>query len=464
MLLPRSIEDFVAADDPVRFVAQVVASLDLASLELVDADPSEAGAPAYSVEMLLSVWLYGYMRRIRSTRQLEVACRERLPLMWLTGMKQPDHNTLWRFFRANRAALREVFAKIVMLARMNGMVSMVVHALDGTKIQALSSTETALHRESLREMLNKARAAIEEIEASVERVNELEEGDTKLPARLASENARKQQIEKQLAQLDVAEADHLHPREPEARTMGVRSVGTKLAFNAQAVADDGQLIVAQDVGNSASDMGELVPMVEQAERVTGEKPEHTLVDGGYVSASELKAADEKGIDVVVPNGALENAEARPANPFDKTHFTFDRERDGYLCPLGQFLPLERLTRNKAGAAEKAVYRCSNGECPSRTACSKDPKGRTVRRSPDDAAIAKQRARQQDPQLAALYSKRKTIIEPVFGQIKANDGFRRFTMRSLASARAQWSLICCAHNLRKMHRLWLALGATALKAA
>jgi transposase len=464
MLLPPSVEDFVAKDDPVRFVAQVVASMDLAALNLVDADPSAAGAPAYSVRVLLSVWLYGYLRRIRSTRQLEVACRERLPLMWITGRTQPDHNTLWRFFRRNRKAIREVFAKVVLLARINGMVSMVVHALDGTKLQAASSMEKSLHRDDLSRMLAKIRAAIQEIETKIEEAHATDEGDEKLPAQLVDEKARKQRIEEQLAQLDEAETNHLSPLEPDARPMGIRGTNTKLAFNAQTVVDDQQLIVAQTVGNNASDVAELMPMVMEAKETTGSHPEHTLVDGGYVSARNLKAVHDKGVDLVVPDRALENGEAHPDNPFDKTHFTYDRERDGYLCPLGQFLPLERLTRDKAGSAEKAVYRCPRGDCPSRTACTKDPMGRTVRRSPDDAAIAKQRAKQEDPRSRELYGMRQQIVEPVFGQIKQNDGFRRFTVRGLENVKTQWSLVCTAHNLRKMYRLWIAIGATQLRAA
>jgi transposase len=464
LLLPRSVDEFVPEDDQVRFVAEVVDALDLATLKLVDADPGTVGAPAYSVKMLLSIWLYGYMRRIRSTRQLEIACRERLPVLWLTGMKTPDHNTLWRFFNKNRVAIREVFAKVVMLARMNGMVSLLAHALDGTKLQAASSTEKALHRDELQKQLKEIRAGIEKIEKVILQTNAQEEGSTKLPEQLAERAARKATIEQQLATLDAAAADHVNQLEPDAKPMSIRGTRTKLGFNAQSVVDDQQMIVAQDVGNNASDVGELLPMLEQATQTLGERPEQTLVDGGYVSARTLKAADEKGHILVVPEKALVNAESRPENPFDKVHFRYDRDRDIFICPLGEILPLSRLTRDKVGAAEKAVYRCAKKDCPSRAACTKDPKGRTVRRSPDDEWVEKQRAKQNDPEVAALYSRRKTIVEPVFGQIKANDGFRRFTVRGLANARAQWSLVCTGHNLRKMFRVWLANGRCGLRAA
>ena len=137
-LLPPTLDDFLPRDHPARFVAAFVDGLDRdawAEMEIdIDGDP--LGAPAYHPWALLSVWLYGFMTGVRSSRKLEGACRDQIPYLWLTGWQHPDHNTLWRFYKAHRPAMRSLLKHTVRTAVEVGLVDLAVQALDGTKIAA----------------------------------------------------------------------------------------------------------------------------------------------------------------------------------------------------------------------------------------------------------------------------------------------------------------------------------------
>jgi len=147
-LLPPSVNDWVPVDHPARFIRDFVDALDLKELGFVIPEGMD-GRSAYASDLLLKVWLHGYFHKIRSTRGLEKACYDSISMVWLTGNEHPDHNTLWRFWRSNRHALKGVFRSSVKVAVKNEMVSLALQAVDGTKIAAQVSTARAVHRKEL---------------------------------------------------------------------------------------------------------------------------------------------------------------------------------------------------------------------------------------------------------------------------------------------------------------------------
>jgi len=137
-LLPPSVDELVSADHPDRFVAEFVDALDHDAWAQmgIDLDGDPLGAPAYHPRAPLSVWVYGFMTGVRSSRKLEAACREKLPYLRLTGCQTPDHITMWRFYAAHRAGMRQLFTRTVQMAHRLPLVTLAVQAVDGTKVDA----------------------------------------------------------------------------------------------------------------------------------------------------------------------------------------------------------------------------------------------------------------------------------------------------------------------------------------
>jgi transposase len=198
-LLPPSLDEWAPADHPVRFVRDFVDALDLSELGIPEPVADE-GRPPYGPDLLLKVWLFGYMERIRSTRALEKACRQVMPFLWLTGNLHPDHNTLWRFFNTHRKALPKLFKKLVKMAAEEQLIGFVLHALDGTKMTAASSTDEALHRKGLDEKLKQLDAFIASYMQEVSTRAEQDKGqDYAMPSAMADEETRRMRIRALLA-------------------------------------------------------------------------------------------------------------------------------------------------------------------------------------------------------------------------------------------------------------------------
>jgi transposase len=446
-LLPPALEDWVPCDHPARFIRDFVEQLNLGELGFHQR-AAEPGRPNYSSELLLSVWLYGYLEKIRSPRKLEQACRTHMPLLWLTGMHYPDHNTLWRFWKAHRKALKGVFAQSVKIARHLGMVGMVVHALDGTKIMARASSTGALHRTTLEELYAAIEASIAAMESAIEVEGGKPEVSSTLPESLHEAKQRRAAIQEALSLLDQQEQKHALPGEPEARMMMMHG-RTGWGYNAQAVVDEAHgIVVGTAVTNQPTDYEQLTPMLDTVEEIAGGHAATTVADAGYRSAEQEVQAYQRGRHVLLPE---HGRDADDGLPYHKSRFTYNAERDCYYCPQGKTLVYSRTIAARGNNAEARVYRCRECRlCPVRSDCTRDKNGRTIRCDIYEDFRQQQREVRAQPKAQALLKRRKAIVEPLFGHIKENLGFRRWTARGLENARAQWDMLCLAVNLQKIY--------------
>jgi transposase len=454
-LFPPHLEDWVPADHPARFLREFVDTLDLAGVGF-QVRTNEDGRPNYAADLLLQVWLYGYVNGIRSLRKLERACRENVGVMWLTGLHAPDHNTLWRFWRDNRAALRRMFKLVVQVAVRAKLVDVVLHAVDGTKVLAQGSKDRVRTREQVEEVLAHVDEAVEEVMAQIEAAAEQEQGPGyQLPEGWREQMLRREQLRELVVEMQTNERQTIHDLEREARFMKTRREGTALAYNAQTVVDSGGLIVAAEVVVDETDHQQLVPMLDQVRANVGQVADETVADAGYHTGEQLQQAEQREYGVVVSEQRHTGGKAQTNRAYESARFVYDSGRDCCICPQGKDLRFERTTVKGTGGADPVrLYRCQQfKQCPVRWQCSRDPKGRTVSLGRFHAAVTRQRTKRATPDKRALLKRRREIVEAPYGVIKEVMGFRRFTVAGLAQVRVQWSLICTAFNLRKLYCHW-----------
>lgn len=445
MLLAPSVEDWVGPKHPARFIREFVEAQELRELGLDTLDRSEGGT-AYDPGLLLSAWLYGYTRNIRSTRALENACREDMGFVWLTGNHQPDHNALWRFWHEHHKMIRGLFRQSVKVAMEMELIGLAVQALDGTKITAAASGRGGFNQSHLEKLLARLDEQIAERERQIAAAAEGGPGE-ELPSLVG----RREQLRAALARVKAGEAKHAHPLEPEAARMECDG-RNRFGYNAQAVVDaKAQIIVANDVSNAAHDSGQLVPMISEARaNGEGEAEPLTLADGGYAGGPQLVAAEQCGYAVLTPPPPNWRD---TSDPYHLAHFKHDARRKVVTCPQGNELPFKG-TRQKDGR-EVEIYR--NGaacrQCPVRDRCTKDRQGRAIYIAADHEAVVAAHRRWQHPQSPELYEMRAATVEPVFAQVKQQMGFRRWAFRGLEKVRSQWSMLAITWNLRVMLRHW-----------
>ena len=258
------------------------------------------GAPAYHPRALLCVWLYGFMTGVRSCRKLEAACRDQIPYLWLTGWQHPDHNTLWRFYKEHRQAMRRLFKRTVRTAVAMQLVDLAVQAVDGTKVAANATRDRTYDAERGRRLLDRLEQAIEDLEAQNEGGEDAPA--VYLPEELADKRALREQVRQAMDDLASQEGlRHINLTDKDARLMKTRH-GIVPGYNAQSMVsptevDDeasGMLITAVDVVDEPTDYGQFTPMLEQAEETTGTKACMTLADAGYYSGSNLSECAGRG--------------------------------------------------------------------------------------------------------------------------------------------------------------------------
>lgn len=460
-LLPLSLDEALAADHPVRFVAAFVDSLTNEEWAQfgIQLQGQALGAPSYPPQTLLSIFIYGFMCGVRSTRKLEAACREQLPYWWLTGRQFPDHNTLARFYDSHRSAMRLLLKRTVQTAIRAGLVDLAVQAVDGTKIAANASKSRTYSEEGLKRLLARTEEEIAELEAQSK--EDLDAQPARLPKALLQAKELSDKVRSALDELALAEEKELRNlSDRDARLVKSRD-GFIAGYNAQIMVSpttkradgtSGRIITSTAVVCDRNDTAQLLPMIDSAARMTGQRAGITLADAGYHSGANLAGCFGRGQRVLMP----EAQEKALKQPFHQNAFVYDSASDSYTCPQGQTLTFSGLKR-RSGRPEVRVYGASPAvcrTCPVSDLCTKNKRhGRLLEVSNQDSHLRRHRALMATEDAQATYQQRKQLPEPVFGILKEQQGARRFLRRGLENVRSEWDLLAAGFNLNTLFRHW-----------
>jgi transposase len=445
LLFPPSLHDWLPEGHVARFLLDVVSALDLSAIYKSYEDKDGRGQAAYAPEMMVRLLLYGYAKGVYSSRKIQTRTFEDVVFRYLSGDQHPDHATIAEFRKRHLEALSGLFTQALLLCSEAGMVKLGHVSIDGTKIKANASKHKAMSYKRMNETEARLKQEIDALLAAAEKTDSEEDaqygkdrrGD-ELPAELQRRESRLQKITEAKAVLEQKakeEAAHeraeveqkLAEREEEEQRTGKKKRGRKpqlpdpeqvkpddtaqrnfvdpesrimpdgankgsfvQGYNAQIAVDSAsQVIVAAEVTQETNDKKQLLPMIAQIEINLDQKPEKVSADTGYFSEANVTDESVKDVDLYVATG-----------------------------------------RDKHGD----VVEASSGPPPADA-------------SPQEAMQEKLRTEAG----RAVYKMRKAIVEPVFGQIKEQRGFRRFSLRGKENVSREWRLVCAVSNLLKLFR-------------
>jgi transposase len=375
LLLPEAVDDYVDAENPVRFIDAFVDGLDLAGAGFARVEAKATGRPGYAPGDLLKLYIYGYLNRVRSSRRLEREAQRNIEVIWLLRGLKPDFKTIADFRRDNCGAFKSAFRQFVLLCRRLDLYGRELLAVDGTRIKAVNNKDRNFTRSSLRAFI---RAADERLEDYLKRLDEGDVADgatnggartENLAEKIAALGEKRRRYNAMLAQLERTSEDQISLTDPDSRAMAAHTkVG--VGYNIQVAVDaKHKLIVEQAVTNQVVDMGLLTQTAEPARQILDVKMIDVVADRGYFKAEDIEACEKAGCIPHVPRP--QRGSSVRDGFFRKDEFRYDARRDAYVCPAGKVLTPIRHGRLRELAKVDYGNRRACRDCRMRARCTND---------------------------------------------------------------------------------------------
>jgi len=458
MFFPPSIDEYVSEDNQVRAIEDYVELLDMVELGFTkSALNSGDGQPAYHPRLLLKIYIYGYLNRIRSSRKLESEIKRNIEMMWLCAGLTPKYKTIADFRKENSKALKKVFREFVLLCKELDLITGELVGVDGTFLRANASKNQLIMKKSVERDLKKIDERIEAYLKNMEFADKEEKTDRALNP-LPTNNLpkivkRKAKLDKDLALLEEMGVTQYNRTDPDAKVM-VKPAHNLMAYNVQIVVDNKyKFIVATDVSSEGNDMHQLHNMGSRTKEIIGANDVIITADKGYFDGNEIKKCLDDNMDIVLPISKTGQVQGNRGK-FKREDFIYNQEEDCYICPNIQSLTKDKSTLKKSG---KLYYKYTISstickECPLRDRCLSKAKSKALIRWEHTNIIDDFYKEMQINRAKEIIKKRSSIVEHPFGTIKQTLGWTHFLVRGKEKVSGENALIMFTYNFRRLLNL------------
>ena len=449
-LFPVSLDQSIDPDNEVRIIDLFVENLSIKDYGFRTVFP-ENGRPAYHPADLLKLFIYGYLNKVRSSRDLEKECKRNIEVIWLLKCLRPDHNTIANFRRDNPKAIKKIFRTTVQIARHFNLIGGKLIAGDSTKLRAQNSKKNNYNKAKIDRHIAYIDKKLEEYTRTLAE----HDGDDKqeISDEINKQQERKDRykdIEKRLK--DSGEAQ-VSTSDPESRQLIIRNNITEVAYNVQTTVDAKNNIPIDYKVTNQNDSKAMGNMVQRAKSILRTNEFTALYDKGYHTGSELKTAQDLGIETIVAIPAVPASSQAPDHDYNSENFKYDPPSDTYSCPQGEVLKTNGKWYTTHGRRNilisfKQYKTKACKSCPVRMKCTRSKTGRLIERS--IYAENYERNRRNIEEKEQLYRRRQTIAEHPFGTIKRQWGFSYvLTKEGINRANADVGFMFIAYNLRRI---------------
>jgi len=454
-----TLEDQVAADNAVRLIDAFIDKLDLAQLGFTKTIPNSEGRPPYAPQVLLKLYLYGYLNKIRSSRKLERECSRNIELQWLLQNLQPNYHTIADFRKLHAVALQLMFRLYVQFLDEADLLGKTTIAVDGSKFKAVNSKKNNYsqkkidkHRQFIKDKAEKYLQELDELDnqeqtkskddLDIKREN-IKQGLEKLKERAIKYDTLQQQLndttDKQISTTDS-----------DSRSILITKSIVEVAYNVQNAVDDKHNLVVQTQATNTNDGKALYKASTQAKANLQLKIEDTLMvlaDKGYHTGAELQHCQQQNMITHVAYKEQPGVK-HIATEFLAESFAYDKATDSYRCPAGATLTSLGTWHNKKGEANETSFRFKTYRtdgcktCALKSQCTKLNKRIIQRSEYQDAVDINDNNIKQNPH---YYKRRQAIVEHPFGTIKRHFGFTHTLLKGLQKVNGEMNLIMFCYN-------------------
>lgn len=450
-IFPVSLELSINADNEVRLIDLFVDSLKLTDYGF-KMDFIENGRPAYNPADLLKLFIYGYLNKTRSSRDLEKECKRNIEVIWLLKGLQPDHNTISNFRRDNPKAIKNVFRSTVQIAKHFDLIGGKLIAGDSTKLRAQNSKKNNYNQDKINRHLAYIDNKIEEYS----KVLAQQDGDNKIKIEqeINKQLERKENYKKLEQQLEATGEAQISTSDPESRQMIIRNNITEVAYNVQTTVDAKHNLPIDYKVTNNNDSKAMSFMLIRAQSILGTNDFTALYDKGYHTGSELKAAQELGIKAIV--AVPDISSCAPNEKYNMSNFRYDKKSNTYTCPENHILTTNGTWYTRNQGKHRSNIRVKHYKtkackvCQSKELCTKmsRDRGRVIERSEYAEYIEQNRINVENNK--AAYKQRQAIVEHPYGTIKRQWGFSYIlTKKGKARASADVGFMFIAYNIRRI---------------